>query len=459
MNLNVDNTIGGSVDGYSERLLATDNRTISPSEDPAGNLRFGFGSWNNSGGAPFADYLHLRSWTNASGQNDNLITFRKDAIGMRIWQQAWGSATAYSTYRNVALYNENPGASNDFYASRYYDSDDTAYYVDPNGVSHIKHLEVAATTLTADYFNAAIEVREYNYGGAQTDNYATAPRIGFHWGGRVASQIALASNGEIQILNNPGTATEDLRAAIIFAETSSRAPIFYDLNNTGYYTDPASTSIMNILDVRGEIYNDGWFRNDTSGRGILNTATGAQFYSDSNTRWRAATNQNTSAILFATSGNTARGYVYADNSNNIGFLDQTGGWSLRTSSAIVDSYRPLHAVAFYDRDNTSYFIDPTNTVVSANLIGDVNVNDGKILIQRGTDTFTSYVEDDSTANGRAQLLLQSSYSDLVIMSKDANGNGHGSSLTFATQETTSNNYAKWVIGQGQYQTGLSLIHI
>ena len=90
-----------SSSAQSGRLTSEDNRTISPSELTAGSLKFGFTSWANNNSAPYADFLHLRSYTDASGGNDNLVMFRKDAIGMRIWQQAWGSATAYASYVDV----------------------------------------------------------------------------------------------------------------------------------------------------------------------------------------------------------------------------------------------------------------------------------------------------------------------------------------------------------------------
>jgi hypothetical protein len=44
----------------------------------------------------------MRSYQDSSGGNDNLVMFRKDAIGMRIWQQAWGSSTPYSSFKDVA---------------------------------------------------------------------------------------------------------------------------------------------------------------------------------------------------------------------------------------------------------------------------------------------------------------------------------------------------------------------
>jgi hypothetical protein len=85
----------------SNTLTREDNRTISPSELAAGQLKFGFTSWANNNSAPYADFLHLRSYTDASGGSDNLVMFKKSGIGMRIWQQAWGNSGAYSSYVDV----------------------------------------------------------------------------------------------------------------------------------------------------------------------------------------------------------------------------------------------------------------------------------------------------------------------------------------------------------------------
>ena len=95
-------TSSGNTSGYSASLSSDDNRTISPSEAGASQLRFGFTSWTNNNASPWADYLHLRSYSDSSGGSDNLVMFKKTGgIGMRIWQQTWGSATAYSSYVDV----------------------------------------------------------------------------------------------------------------------------------------------------------------------------------------------------------------------------------------------------------------------------------------------------------------------------------------------------------------------
>jgi hypothetical protein len=97
------------------------------------------------------------------------------------------------------------------------------------------------------------------------------------------------------------------------------------------------------------------------------------------------------------------------------------------------------------------------TSAGVEVLGDAYINQGRIHIKRGTGLTHTEWEDDSSANGRAQLILDSHYSDLIIASRNANNNKHGSTLTLATQSTSTNDVAKWVIGQGQYQEGANIM--
>jgi len=89
--------------GYAGGLYNSDNRTISPSEYPVRQLKFGFTSWDNDDSSPYADFIHMRSYQDSSGGLDNLVMFKKNGIGMRLWQQTYGSATPYATYKDVAF--------------------------------------------------------------------------------------------------------------------------------------------------------------------------------------------------------------------------------------------------------------------------------------------------------------------------------------------------------------------
>lgn len=102
-------TLNQNTTGYAGTLINEDNRTISPSELAANRMKFGFTSYNNNNGSPWADFLHFRSYQDSSGGLDNLLVFNKSTgLGMRLYQQAYGSATAYSTYKDVVLANNTP---------------------------------------------------------------------------------------------------------------------------------------------------------------------------------------------------------------------------------------------------------------------------------------------------------------------------------------------------------------
>ena len=94
-------TTATTVNGTIGQLLTKDDRIIEPNSISSQYLQFGFTSWANDNTAPYADFLHMRSYGDGSGGNDNLIVFKKDTIGMRIYQRAFGSATAYSSYADV----------------------------------------------------------------------------------------------------------------------------------------------------------------------------------------------------------------------------------------------------------------------------------------------------------------------------------------------------------------------
>ena len=103
-------SFNGGANIVIDQLFRIDDRTITPADITAGYMKFGFTSWNNNNGTPYADFLHMRSYTDSSGGNDNLVMFRKDAIGMRVYQQAWGSSSAYSTFKDV-VFTDGTGAS------------------------------------------------------------------------------------------------------------------------------------------------------------------------------------------------------------------------------------------------------------------------------------------------------------------------------------------------------------
>lgn len=54
---------------------------------------------------------------------------------------------------------------------------------------------VSNQSTDSSYMHAAMQIRETNFTGAGSDTWGQAPRLAWHWGGRVTAQIGLASSG------------------------------------------------------------------------------------------------------------------------------------------------------------------------------------------------------------------------------------------------------------------------
>jgi hypothetical protein len=109
------------------------------------------------------------------------------------------------------------------------------------------------------------------------------------------------------------------------------------------------------------VYNNSWFRNNNINEGLYNQATGTHFYSNSVEGW-AITGSGASILLEFRSNHqsTLRGYVHANTSNQIGFLNNGGSWTLRTDSS------------------KNAFVHGTDLTINADNVGSSNIfmNDG-----------------------------------------------------------------------------------
>lgn len=237
--------------GYDSGVAGSVN-----SSDWFRNQGSGTGLYNNANG---------NHWYSDSGSYWNMTMAGGSAGGIRFRDTHQGTVRGYVYYdtsNNVGFLNNDGNwrlrvVGGDYTLADgssirgqiYYDSNDTNYYLDPASTSNINSLYiqggVGGTANDSSYSYAAVEIRERGFGGEQDNTWATAPRLSFHWGGRVASQIALHSSGRIHILNNPGNNVEDFEAASMYGNA------FYDRNDTGYYLDPASTTTS--LQIAGAI--------------------------------------------------------------------------------------------------------------------------------------------------------------------------------------------------------------
>ena len=101
------------------------------------------------------------------------------------------------------------------------------------------------------------------------------------------------------------------------------------------------SSSNNVHEIHTEqVYCDQWFRNDTSGCGLFNTANNIHWYSDSTQFWNMDNDGSSGGIRFRDGhAGTIRGYVYYNNTNEVGFLDGDGQWAVRVKKDTVVEFR------------------------------------------------------------------------------------------------------------------------
>ena len=256
----------------------------------------------------------------------------------------------------------------------FYDSNNTAYYLNPAGESKIVKLWInnggQGGVGWSTGFNQGSGSNYWNQiqdgGVARQRNFGTG---GYDWFSSGAAQLMTLSNG--------GT---------LFASADMRSPIFYDSNDTAYYGNFASTSNFNTLTLAGSLTVQ-------SGSGTINGKATQLFEhgygSDSGTFYQTSGsfagysgwanywigNHGNGATYYNTvdirpfwgppkysrlEGGTFRGpYNYVTNET-----DQTIGVYLQSTTS-------LRAPIFYDYNNTAFYLDPSTTGTSVNVAGDV----------------------------------------------------------------------------------------
>jgi len=123
---------------------------------------------------------------------------------------------------NNAVFGATVTATGDHRAPIFYDSANTGYYLDANSTSRLDYLRPNSISIVGSQDN-----------GAPTWDFRAYVVQSQHWYGQTSTQTMYM--GQSNAVNVPG---------------DIRVPIFYDYNNTGYYTDPASTSNLNVLAVQ-----------------------------------------------------------------------------------------------------------------------------------------------------------------------------------------------------------------
>ena len=318
-----------------------------------------------------------------------------------------GWNTAYRDWRSVALHGVNPQTSGYLYATRFYDSDNTGYYADPNSDSYFKGLFIGDNAGS----NQKIDIRYGNgtsgYGAIRFhqagSNNQTIHAFSTSWqGGLFPSQSAGAINitGANGVTfggwNNPDAWINN--AGNISARDSMSSPIYYDRNNTSYYVNPDGSSLMKQqrLDTATSGWTEMYGYNDTSRVHNDNLRHGLVINSDYyphidvNAVNSGEVNATHGAVISMT-GKLGSGFrrwgmgiaQYNPNELSFGYADnQTNphyGVGINWASSAkmwIDTGGHLYSTGsmrspiFYDSNDTNYFLDPNGT----SILNDIRFN-------------------------------------------------------------------------------------
>ena len=220
----------------------------------------------------------------------------------------------------------------------FYDSNDTSYYVDPNSLSRMYRLQVIGDWAGGAPNEGAINIR------------GSYPSMTFR--NTVSNNMWLRhmdGSGDIQHYFSPSgvdsanwTIKHTMRTDGVFSSISSmRSPVFYDLDNTGYYVDAASTTALYDLALVGAKHTY-LYINPGNGYEAM-----VRYNGGSGSGWYAG--KRTSNGI----NSTGDFHFYAESVGADVFGITTGGVAV-ASGAMAAPY-------FYDSNNTGYYLDPTGT--------------------------------------------------------------------------------------------------
>jgi len=348
-------------------------------------------------------------------------------------------------------------ATVDMRAPIFYDSDNTAYYGDFAGTSNLNALTLASGSVlgAAITFNnmnnphstytdanlvtdfgfrylqgatngPAISGATQYYGMTLGlgNNYAYADYASqFYWprsstGGLAYPSIRFREGGTWGSWTKIYAGAADAPSGATFAATGDfRAPIFYDSNNTAYYVDPASGTVLGgIVSILGS-------------RNITLSSSGG------NVQIKGDAGGWSNGLLFYGSSNTFRGgfgalgsgdvlsYLWAGNDYNNAAL-------YLYAANYAESPGSFRAPIFYDSNDTTYYINPNSSsaVKGAIVIGPNNSYTQ--FIRLGGEGQASDMATVCTTNGNLHADSKTGFH--IYLNYAGNGNiylNHGGGFT------------------------------
>lgn len=246
------------------------------------------------------------------------------------WRLGYGSQGSLTGWGVRWDASGNAWSSASHRAPIFYDSDDTGYYLDPNN-----------TSTSLRYAGYLVQSNTGSY-GLKTSSSNAHLHLDDSWNNihlKHSSGAFYLDVNSHHFRDNAGTTEWALiNSDYLYHYSDIRTPIFYDSDNTGYYIDPAGSSVSASLygpiimastswtgEVSGKIqyHSNSWYFQYASWFHFRNTGGGNTFWGDYD-------------------GNT---------------------WSSISSRAPI----------FYDSNDTTYYLDPNSTGLSLKVAGNIDL--------------------------------------------------------------------------------------
>ena len=343
------------------------------------------------------------------------------------------------------MHNVNPQTGGSLYANTFYDSDDTNYYINAgatssNSTSHSARFRQSVWVGDSGVYNqndggwgARLIVSDQVHSRIDVAQDANAVRASwFTHTGQLYSTFGTVTGHNMRLLSHNAT-RQILHNGYSAEQGSYRAPIFYDSNDTSFQVDPNSTS--NFLKIKSSsaqtsprwdtafyvLQSQHWY-GDTSSQDMFLGESGNNINvrgSITASGGQGAINITNSSILSAAASSwtgdpgangkiqyhSNRWYIVSDSSSNRIVQFRRNGADkcyIDNDGRLLDVY-DVRAYLYYDRDNTSYYVDPASTsnlnglTVAGTITGTIAQSNKVAITGYQTNGFSFYQTSGSFA--------------------------------------------------------------
>ena len=345
--------------------------------------------WINNGGAggvPWSSGFNQGSGSNYWNQIQDAGVARQRNFGTGGYDWFSSGGTQLMTLSNGGTL----FAYADMRAPIFYDSANTAFFVNPAAESNLGELRLNVGGLqlyrayndNAIWFAANSDANHvlWNdyYGGPGTRPGGTS-FDGIKWNAYRGIHIRGGTGGAYNVIvaqntsSNANTHTVELYAYNVkqfqtasgyaLANNQMRSPIFYDSLATSYYVDPGSATSINTAGViRGSYYVASNYA--STGYTIYKGYDNWNHFISVRGHCRPGQSKTQAAIL---GGHQTSFVEYAENNSTTGwfFIGSAGSTYEEIAKITKDfaQFTQLRAPLFYDSNNTNYYVDPYGTSV------------------------------------------------------------------------------------------------